>query len=77
MILEIEQPREGRPQQLRFEEPAYLKYHDNLSWREVAERTCVIKHTHSKRCMDQLKCGVRQFFKRLRRYTLALPPLTG
>lgn len=75
VILGIERPQQGRPWDFRFQKAALLKYHDGLSWRQVAERLCPEKHTHTRQCRERLRKGVEYFFNELRNRAHLLPPV--
>ena len=73
VLVGIGQSYEGRPDDLRPDVAAYLKYFRGLSWSEVAKQHCPKKHTHDSKCMENIRKTVAYFFKRLKQDALSLP----
>jgi hypothetical protein len=68
---------EGRPADLRPDFAAYLKYFHDLPWPKVAEQHCPKKHTHTKKCKENVRKAVANYFDRLKQDARRLPPASG
>lgn len=77
VLVGIGYPGQGRPADLRPEQAAYLKYVCGLPWSEVAKRHCPKRHTHTKKCKDNIRKAVANYFSLLEQDALGLPPVNG
>lgn len=71
----IQEPRRGRPQEDLGSQAALLHDHHGLTWLQVAQQVCRKKHKHDTQCKENLRQQAKQFWKRLRKHALSLPPV--
>lgn len=71
----VERIKGGHPLEDRLKRAAYHKYFQDATWRQVAAKLCPDRHTHTKECQERFRRGVGQYWKRMRKQALSLPPV--
>ena len=57
----------GRPSKGKAVDAAFLRYHKQLSWPQVARKLCPTDHRHNSHCTDNFRKQAGQYWKQLRK----------